>query len=98
MDRAKSRQINWLLLNSRAAEWDSSVSRRNVYVRGNHMAAKRSSIRLDADLVDEAAKILGAKSRSEAVDLALQQIVALKRFKKLMKKQAGKLSFDGYME
>jgi Arc/MetJ family transcription regulator len=69
-----------------------------VYVRGNQMAVKRSSIRLDADLAEEAAKILGAKSRTEDVDVALREIVALKRFKKLMKKQAGKLSFDGYTE
>ena len=62
------------------------------------MALKKSSIRLDADLVDEAAKILGAQSRADAVDVALREIVALKRFKKLMKKQAGKLFFDGYTE
>ncbi len=62
------------------------------------MVVKRSSIRLDTDLADEAAKILGAKSRSEAVEIALREIVALKRFKKLTRKQAGKLSFDGYTE
>jgi len=60
--------------------------RHNVYVRDNQMAVKRSSIRLDADLADEAAKILGAKSRTEAVDVSLREILALKRFKKLMKK------------
>jgi Arc/MetJ family transcription regulator len=70
----------------------------NVYVRDDQMAVKRSSIRLDADLVDEAAKILGAKSRTDAVDVALREIVALKLFKKLMNKHAGKLSFDGYTE
>jgi Arc/MetJ family transcription regulator len=70
----------------------------NLYVRDDRMAIKRSSIRLDTGLADEAAKILGAKSRSEAVDVALREIVALKRFKKLMKKQAGKLSFDGYTD
>ncbi len=58
------------------------------------MAVKRSSIRLDANLADEAAKILGAKSRSEAVDVALREIVALKPFKKLIEKQAGKWAFD----
>ena len=47
------------------------------------MAVKRSSIRLDTDLADEAVKILAAKSRTEAVDVALREIVALKRFKKL---------------
>jgi Arc/MetJ family transcription regulator len=62
------------------------------------MAIKKSSIRPDADLVDEAAKIPGAKSRTETVDVALREIVALKRFKKLMKTQAGKLPSDGYTE
>jgi Arc/MetJ family transcription regulator len=56
------------------------------------------SIRLDAGLADEAARILGARSRTEAVHIALREIVALKRFKDLMKKNAGKLSFDGYVE
>ena len=49
-------------------------------------------------VADEAAKILGVKSRTEAVRIALREIVALKRFKNLMKKNAGKLSFDGYVE
>ena len=62
------------------------------------MAVKMTSIRLDTCLADEAAKILGVKSRTEAVHIALGEIVALKRFKNLMKKNAGKLSFDGYVE
>jgi Arc/MetJ family transcription regulator len=57
-----------------------------------------TSIRLDTQLADEAVRILGVKSRTEAVHVALREIVALKRFKTLMKKQAGKLSFDGYVE
>ncbi len=60
------------------------------------MAVKMTSIRLDTRLADEAAKILGAKSRTEAVHIALVEIVALKRFKNLMKKNAGKLPFDGF--
>jgi Arc/MetJ family transcription regulator len=59
------------------------------------MAVTMTSIRLDTHLADEAAKILGVKSRTEAVHIALREIVALKRFKNLMKKQVGKLSFDG---
>jgi Arc/MetJ family transcription regulator len=59
---------------------------------------QKTSIRLDNDIADDAVKLLGAKSRSEAVDFALQEIVAMKRFKKLIKKRAGKLSFDGYKE
>jgi len=62
------------------------------------MAVTMTSIRLDTHLSDEAAKILGVKSRTEAVHIALREIVALKRFKNLMKKNVGKLSFDGYVE
>jgi len=49
-------------------------------------------------LADEAAKILGVKSRTEAIHVALAEIVALKRFKNLMTRQSGKLSFDGFDE
>jgi Arc/MetJ family transcription regulator len=59
------------------------------------MAVTMTSIRLDTDLADEAVKVLGAKSRTEAVHVALREIVALKRFKDLMKKSAGKLTFAG---
>jgi Arc/MetJ family transcription regulator len=62
------------------------------------MAVTMTSIRLDTNLADEAAKILGVKSRTEAIHVALSEIVALKRFKNLMNKQSGKLSFDGYDE
>jgi hypothetical protein len=47
------------------------------------MAVTMTSIRLDTRLADEAAKILGVKSRTEAVHIALTEIVALKRFKNL---------------
>jgi Arc/MetJ family transcription regulator len=62
------------------------------------MAVTMTSIRLDTQLADEAAQVLGVKSRTEAIHVALREIVALKRFKDLMKKQAGKLSFDGFVE
>jgi len=62
------------------------------------MATTMTSIRLDTELADEAVKVLGVKSRTEAVHVALREIVALKRFKDLMKKNAGKLSFEGYSE
>lgn len=57
------------------------------------MAATMTSIRLDTRLADEAKKLLGVKSRTEAVHVALRELVALKRFKSLMKKHGGKLSF-----
>ena len=62
------------------------------------MAVTMTSIRLDTELADEAAKLLGVKSRTEAVHVALREIVALKRFKDLMKKHEGKLSFAGHDE
>ncbi|MFZ3212471.1 MAG: type II toxin-antitoxin system VapB family antitoxin [Terriglobales bacterium] len=62
------------------------------------MAVTMTSIRLDTHLADQAAKILGVKSRTEAVHVALKEIVALKRFKKLLRKNAGKLSFAGHGE
>jgi len=62
------------------------------------MAVTMTSIRLDTHLADEAAKVLGVKSRTAAVHAALREIVALKRFKTLIRKHAGKLSFAGHGE
>jgi len=57
-----------------------------------------TSIRLDKHLADDAAKMLGVRSRTEAVHVALREVVALKRFKRLMKKHGGKLSFAAHSE
>ena len=62
------------------------------------MATAMTSIRLDIRLADEAAKVLGAKTRTEAVHAALREIVALKKFKRLMTKHAGKLRFEALGE
>lgn len=62
------------------------------------MAITMTSIRLDTGLADEAVKVLGAKSRTDAIHTALREIVALKRFKALMKKNAGRLKFAGLDE
>ena len=58
-------------------------------------AVALTSIRLDKRLADEAAEVLGVRSRTEAVHAALREIVALKRFKNLMLKYGGKLEFSG---
>jgi Arc/MetJ family transcription regulator len=52
-------------------------------------------IRVDAGLADEAAMILGVKSRAEAVHTARREVVGLERFKRLMRKYRGKLEFAG---
>ena len=54
-----------------------------------------TSIRLDTDLADEAVRVLRVKSRTDAIHAALREIIALKRFKELMTKNAGKLHFAG---
>ena len=57
--------------------------------------AKLTSIRLDLELADRAAKALGVKTWTAAVDIALGEIVATEMLKDLMAKQAGKLKFAG---
>ena len=57
------------------------------------MARAMTSIRLDRELADEAARVLHVKSRTEAVHVALREIVALKRFKTLMARNRDKLRF-----
>lgn len=59
-------------------------------------AIKMTSIRLDTKLADDAVKALGAKSRSEAVHIALREVVALNKFKELMSKHGGKLKFEAH--
>jgi Arc/MetJ family transcription regulator len=60
------------------------------------MAGTMTSIRINTRLVDEAARILAAKSRTEAVHMALREIVSLRSFKKLIKKHASKLKVAGH--
>ena len=47
------------------------------------MPGTLTSIRLDTKLADEAVRVLGVKSRTEAVHVALAEIVRLNRFKKV---------------
>jgi Arc/MetJ family transcription regulator len=60
------------------------------------VAGTLTSIRLDTKLADEAVRVLGVKSRTEAVHVALKEIIRLKGFKKLMKEYEGKLTFANY--
>jgi Arc/MetJ family transcription regulator len=60
------------------------------------MSTAVTSIRLDTKLADEAVRALGVKSRTEAVHIALEEIVRLNRFKKLMRQNGGKLTFANF--
>jgi Arc/MetJ family transcription regulator len=62
------------------------------------MAVSMTSIRLDTVLAAEAAKVLGFKSRTEAVHVALPEVVVLNKFKDLMRRNAGKHKFEGLDE
>ncbi len=62
------------------------------------MSVSMTSIRLDTELADEAAEVLGVKTRTEAIHAALREIVALKKFKDLMSKNAAKHKFEGVDE
>ena len=59
-------------------------------------SVRMTSMRLDTKLADEAVKVLGVRNRSEAVHMALREIVALKRFKQLMSKYGGQLRFEAH--
>jgi len=59
-------------------------------------SVRMTSIRLDTKLADDAVKALGARNRSEAVHMALREIVALNKFKQLMSKYGGKLRFEAH--
>ena len=59
------------------------------------MATTATSMRLDTKLADRAAKVLGVNSRTEAIHIALREIVALEEFKGLMVKYRGKATFEG---
>ena len=59
-------------------------------------SVRMTSIRLDTKLADDAVKALGARNRSEAVHMALKEVVALNKFKQLMSKYGGKLRFEAH--
>jgi len=62
------------------------------------MAVRLTSIRLDTTLADEAARLLGVKSRTEAVHRALEEMVGNQRFRDVVRKSEGKLKFTGHDE
>ncbi len=62
------------------------------------MALTVTSLRLDTHLADEAARVLGVKTRTEAVHASLREIVALRKFKRQMARHGGKLRFEAHGE
>ncbi len=59
------------------------------------MAATLTSIKLDKELADEAARLIGANSRTDAIHTALRELVSAHRFKNVLLQYGGKGSFAG---
>lgn len=59
---------------------------------------KLTTIRLDLKLADEARRALGAKSRTEAVHMALREMARTKRYKALLARHAGKMRFERHAD
>ena len=62
------------------------------------MSVTLTSIRLDTELADEAVKLLGVTSRTDASHKALRELVATLRFKNVLIEYGGKGSFAGVDE
>ena len=62
------------------------------------MATSRTSIRLNKQPADETVKELGLKSRTEAGHMVVKELEALRKFKNLMAKYSGRLSFEALGE
>ena len=48
------------------------------------------SLRLDDRLVRQAQKVLGAKSRTQTIEMSLEAVVETEKHRKLMKRYSGK--------
>ncbi len=57
----------------------------------------RTNIVIDDDLMDDALKITGLKTKREAVELALRTLIKLKQQEEI-KAYKGKLKWDGDLE
>ena len=57
-----------------------------------------TSIKVNPHSADEIAKTPSVKSWAQAVDTALPEAVSLRRFKDLMRRHAGKLSFERHAD
>lgn len=59
-------------------------------------STRTKSFRLDPSLVAEAKRVTGAKDETEAVRIALEELLERARFRKWVAKVAGKAEFAGY--
>ncbi|MBI2989515.1 MAG: type II toxin-antitoxin system VapB family antitoxin [Deltaproteobacteria bacterium] len=54
------------------------------------MAKALTSLRIDHDLVRKAQRVLGAKNRTQTVEMSLEAVVEMEKHRKLIKRYSGK--------
>jgi Arc/MetJ family transcription regulator len=64
--------------------------------RSRFHGGMRTSIEIDADLLDEAQALTGTRTRSETVDLALRELVARRRRTGVLDLR-GRVHWDGHL-
>ena len=57
---------------------------------GDFMAKALTSLRLDDRLVRRAQKVLGARNRTQTIEMALEAVVESEKHRKLIKRYSGK--------
>ena len=66
----------------------------SVYIRigkrGAIMAKALTSLRLDDRLVRRAQRVLGAKSRTQTIEMSLEAVVETEKHRRLIKRYSGK--------
>ena len=68
----------------------ASAAMMNANVDRASMAKALTSLRLDNRLVRKAQRVLGAKSRTQTIEMSLEAVVETEKHRKLIKRYSGK--------
>ncbi|MEW6409323.1 MAG: type II toxin-antitoxin system VapB family antitoxin [Nitrospirota bacterium] len=62
-----------------------------------HITTKKVAkhFRLNSDLIKEAQQILGAKTETETIEVALSEVIYQEKVRKLIEQTSGKFKFEG---
>mgnify|MGYP005864698223 CR=1 FL=1 len=60
------------------------------------MAKVLISLRVDQDLVEKAKKVLGAKSKTRAIEMALEAVIEMDRHRRLIRRFSGRGKPDDF--
>lgn len=73
----------------------TKVSYIGVCFREGRLSMGRTNIEIDDALVEKARRLTGAKSKREAVDIALRRLVQKGSLYRALRRLRGKLAWDG---